>query len=130
MLDRTSRLKRARMERADRNGSPLYPEFHGIIAAGASEYREIRATFPDARKYEPLDAITVTNNSDENLKLYLNGTLVKLVAARSIVAIDNSAIWNYKIENISATNTVADEIEVTCQREGLTVDKLAQRDYA
>lgn len=130
MLDRTTRLKRARRERADRAGSPLYPEFHGIIAAGASEYREIRAAFPDARKYEPLDTIVITNNSDADLKLFINGALSKLIAARSIVALDNTAVWNYKLESLSSSDTVANEVEVTCQRVALTADKIAQRDYA
>ena len=122
----TDELKRARIARSNRNGSPLYPEFHGIISAGATVYREIHSTFPDARKYEPLDTIIVTNNSDENFKLFINGTLVNLVSARSIVHIDNQAVWSYSLENISATDTVANEVEVTLQRAALTADRIAQ----
>lgn len=127
LLDRIDIPRKRREQVMDRHGSPPFIEFHGIIANGATAYREIRDTFPTARKWEPMDNIIVTNNSDEDLRLDINGQSEAFVPAKSGVNIHNRAVWTYALTNLSGTSTSADEVHVVVQREPLNADKAVQR---
>jgi hypothetical protein len=111
----------------DRRGSPLFPEFHGAIVAAAVVLREVALQFPQARKYEPLDTMTITNNSDESLTLTMNSEEVALIPARTTVKVSDRPIYTYTLTNISATDTSADEVHVLLQAAPLSADKLARR---
>lgn len=109
-----------------RDGSPMFMHTFGAIAAAADEYVEMQSTFPASRAYEPLTTLLITNVSGENLSLEINGQDYAMVPAGVIWSVDNQAIWNFRLTNISATNVVAGEIRANISSPPLGADELAR----
>jgi len=120
------RLRAQRMERTWRDGSPMYMHTFGAIAAAADEYVEMQSAFPASRAYEPLTTLLITNTSGESCELQINGQDYALVPAGVIWSVDNQAIWNFRLTNISATNVQAGEIRANISRPPLGADELAR----
>jgi len=120
------RLRAQRMTTVWRDGSPMFMHTFGAIAAAADEYVEMQAAFPASRGYEPLTTLLITNVSGENLDLEINGQNYAMVPAGVIWSVDNQAIWNFRLTNISATNVVAGEIRANISRPPLGADELAR----
>ncbi len=87
---------------------------------------EMQSTFPASRAYEPLTTLLITNVSGENLSLEINGQDYAMVPAGVIWTVDNQAIWNFRLTNISATNVVAGEIRANISSPPLGADELAR----
>lgn len=116
-----------RQERIKREGSPYYTWTVPALAAAASAEIHVPTQFPDARKYEPLDWIEVTNAEvADALTLTINGDTTFPISISSIRTIDNMALWNVRITNIGAVVTTLGKIVVTLQRQPLTIDKWAR----
>tara|TARA_R110000824_G_scaffold18331_2_gene72767 strand:+ start:1155 stop:1478 length:324 start_codon:yes stop_codon:yes gene_type:complete len=96
----------------------------GAIAAGASQYVLVEAQFPKARKYQPMMSITITNNSGENLDLFVNAQPYASLPAGVIWADSDSPVWSFKIENNDSTNVAAGEISVN-----LSSPPMSQSEY-
>jgi len=120
------RLRAERMTTVWRDGSPMFMHSFGAIAAGADEYVEMQSTFPNSRGYEPLTTLLITNVSGENLDIEINGQNYAMIPAGVIWSVDNQAIWNFRLTNISATNVVAGEIRANISRPPLGADELAR----
>jgi hypothetical protein len=120
------RLRAQRMTTVYRDGSPMFMHTFGAIAAAADEYVEMQSTFPASRAYEPLTTLLITNVSGENLSLEINGQDYAMVPAGVIWSVDNQAIWNFRLTNISATNVVAGEIRANISSPPLGADELAR----
>ena len=81
-----------------------------------------------ARKYLPFDGITVWNDSDENIKVYVNdGAVAFKVGSKADKAYNKIKIRNVKIENPSAASTSADEITIEFQSNETDSTKLSER---
>jgi len=104
----------------------MFMHTFGAIAAAADEYVEMQAAFPASRGYEPLTTLLITNVSGENLALEINGQDYAMVPAGVIWSVDNQAIWNFRLTNISATNVVAGEIRANISSPPLGADELAR----
>lgn len=109
-----------------RDGSPMFMHTFGAIAAAANEYVEMQAAFPASRGYEPLNNLVVTNTSGENVEIQINGQDYALIPAGVIWSVDNQAIWNFRLTNISATNVAGGEIRANISRPPLGADELAR----
>lgn len=120
------RLRAERMRSVWRDGSPMFMHTFGSIAAAAAEYVEMQAAFPASRAYEPLNSLLITNVSGENLSLEINGQDYAMVPAGVIWSVDNQAIWNFRLTNISATTVAAGEIRANISRPPLGTDELAR----
>jgi hypothetical protein len=104
----------------------MFQHSFGAIAATASEYVEMQSTFPASRAYEPLNNLVVTNTSGENVDIEINGQNYAMIPAGVIWSVDNQAIWNFRLTNISTTNVVAGEIRANISRPPLGADELAR----
>jgi len=120
------RLRAQRMTSVWRDGSPMFMHTFGTIAAGADEYVEMQAAFPASRGYEPLTTLLITNVSGENLDIEINGQNYAMVPAGVIWSVDNQAIWNFRLTNISAGTVAAGEIRANISRPPLGADELAR----
>jgi len=120
------RLRAERMRSVWRDGSPMYQHSFGAIAAGAEEYVSMETTFPASRAYEPLNSLVITNTSGENVDIQINGQAYSMIPAGVIWAVDNQAIWSFRLTNISATNVASGEIRANISRPPLGVDELAR----
>jgi len=120
------RLRAQRMMTVWRDGSPMFQHSFGAIVAGADEYVEMQAAFPASRAYEPLTTLLITNVSGENLDIEINGQNYAMVPAGVIWSVDNQAIWNFRLTNISPTNVVAGEIRANISSPPLGADELAR----
>jgi len=120
------RLRAERMRSVWRDGSPMYQHSFGAIAAGAEEYVSMQTTFPASRAYEPLNNLVITNTSGENVDIEINGQAYAMIPAGVIWAVDNQAIWSFRLTNISATNVASGEIRANISRPPLGVDELAR----
>lgn len=141
MLSLSGQLQRkkdsdvARGSRVKRNGSPIFHYSAGVIPAttGIEHLEVATATFVGyrpgvAKKYEPLDFIRVTNNSAENILVYINGKLVFQVPAGTIISNDLlGGIWFVALHNVDGTATSADEVNLELQRLPDSADKEARR---
>jgi len=120
------RLRAQRMTSVWRDGSPMFMHTFGAIAAGADEYVEMQSAFPASRGYEPLTTLLITNVSGENLDIEINGQNYAMVPAGVIWSVDNQAIWNFRLTNISAGTVAAGEIRANISRPPLGADELAR----
>jgi len=116
-------MQQARELSVLRYGSPNFRHTFGAIAAGANEFVGIRETFPQSRKYEPLNTLVITNTSGENVDLFLNGVNFMLIPAGVITSITDEAVWTMTIQNNDATNVAAGEIRANLSRPPLTADE-------
>jgi hypothetical protein len=107
-----------------RDGSPNFYMTLGAIAAGAFQYVLIEDQFPKARKYQPMMSITITNNSGENLDLFVNAQPYASLPAGVIWADTESPVWSFKISNNDSTNVLAGEISVN-----LSSPPMSQSEY-
>jgi len=107
-----------------RDGSPNFFMNMGAIAAGAFQYVLIENQFPKARKYQPLNMITITNNAGENVDLQINGQDYAAVPAGVIWADTESPVWSFKISNNDSTNVLAGEISIN-----LSSPPMSQSEY-
>ena len=122
-------LRQGRRQRyIDLNGSRWFQHDFGAIVAAANEYVEVRTTFPEARKYEPLDTLHITNNSTETFRLEVNGRQVGVVVAGTIVTLDEHPIWAVRLTNLSATDSAATEVFMLLRRSPWSTDKQARLD--
>lgn len=120
------RLRAERMRSVWRDGSPMFQHSFGAIVAGAEEYVEMQTTFPASRAYEPLNNLVITNTSGENVDIQINGQSYAMIPSGVIWAVDNQAIWSFRLTNISATNVASGEIRANISRPPLGVDELAR----
>ncbi len=120
------RLRAERMTSVLRDGSPMFMHTFGAISASASEYVEMQSVFPASRGYEPLNNLVVTNTSGENVEIEINGQNYALIPAGVIWSVDNQAIWNFRLTNISAGTVAAGEIRANISRPPLGADELAR----
>jgi len=107
-----------------RDGSPNFYMTLGAIVAGASQYVLVEDQFPKARKYAPMMSITITNNSGENLDLFVNAQPYASLPAGVIWADTESPVWSFKITNNDATNVASGEIAVN-----LSSPPMSQSEY-
>ena len=108
-------VKQSRALDTLRDGSPPYLHTFGAIAAGANEYVVVETTFPQARKYQPLMSIVITNNSGENLDLEINGKAAAPLPAGVIWGQSDSPVWSFRITNNDATNVASGEVAANLQ---------------
>lgn len=120
------RLRAHRMATVWRDGSPMYQHSFGAIAAAASEYVSMESTFPASRAYAPLNNLVVTNISGENVDIEINGQPYAMIPSGVIWSVDNQAIWNFRLTNISAGTVAAGEIRANISRPPLGADELAR----
>jgi len=107
-----------------RDGSPNFYMTLGAIVAGASQYVLIEDQFPKARKYAPMMSMTITNNSGENLDLFVNAQPYASLPAGVIWADTESPVWSFKITNNDSTNVASGEISVN-----LSSPPMSQSEY-
>jgi len=117
-------LRRQRALTVMRDGSPNFYMTLGAIVAGASQYVLIEDQFPKARKYAPMMSITITNNSGENLDLFVNAQPYASLPAGVIWADNESPVWSFKIFNNDSTNVASGEISVN-----LSSPPMSQSEY-
>lgn len=132
MMHRLFPAKAERNRIADVEGSPVFTLSVGVLSAsGGQENHEIRATFPAARKWEPLDSVLLTNRATEEIEVHINGHLYMVLPPNSTSKITKEPIWNIKFVNNdgAATATSSGEIRAVFQREPLSVDEIARRQY-
>ena len=127
-MQRMFDLINERTLRVRREGSPTYIHTYGIIAAaGGREHIEIAATFPDAKKYEPLNRVFLVNTSSELLNIEINGRAFNVLPANSTQGISNEAIWTFALINNHATDaTAAGEVIATFDRAPVDQDQIAR----
>ena len=120
----------SRIERIKREGSPAYVWNVPATGAGLFSTIGIRETYPQSRKYEPLDSIEIVNNeATNNLQVNINGAAVTfLIPARTIRTIERQPIWNITITNLGGIITTLGNIICTMQRAPLTTDRLMRGD--
>ena len=120
----------SRIERIKREGSPAYIWNVPVTAPAAVAAIGIRETYPQSRKYEPLDWIEIVNNeATNNLAIAINGNAVTfLIPARTIRVIERQPLWNISITNNGAGATTLGNIVITMQRQPLTTDRLMRGD--
>jgi len=117
-------LRRQRALTVLRDGSPNFYMTLGAIVAGAFQYVLVEDQFPKARKYSPMMSITITNNSGENLDLFVNAQPYASLPAGVIWADTESPVWSFKITNNDTTDVVAGEISVN-----LSSPPMSQSEY-
>jgi len=134
-LGRKKEASESRGARVKRSGSPIFHYSAGAIPAttGIEHLEVATATFVGyragvAKKYEPVDFIRVTNNSAENILIYINGKLVFQVPAGTIISNDLlGGIWFVALHNVDGTATSADEVKLELQRLPDSADMEARR---
>ena len=117
-------LRRQRALTVLRDGSPNFYMTLGAIVAGAFQYVLVEDQFPKARKYAPMMSMTITNNSGENLDLFVNAQPYASLPAGVIWADNESPVWSFKIFNNDATNVASGEISVN-----LSSPPMSQSEY-
>lgn len=109
-----------------RYGSPNFPHIFGAIVAGANEYVEMAAVFPRSVTFSPLTDLLITNNSSQFVDLELNGVFYARLPAGVTGAVNDSAIWTFRITNNDITNVVAGRITANISTPPLGADELAR----
>lgn len=114
-----------RQERIRREGSPYFNYALPVTAAAARREVVIETAFPEAKKYEPLNFLEVTNNGTIDLELNLKGDTF-LIPAGVIKSFARKAIWQFTITNADAANpTVAGAVRVALRKLPKTIDDWA-----
>lgn len=96
--------------------------FHFLVDAALAQNEEYQIVPEEldgsARKYSPFDVLNVFNDSDENIRVFINDTLGPFnVSTKTSKMIDSVEIRTVKIRNVSATSTSANEIACEFQSE-------------
>lgn len=116
-----------RQRRIQREGSPYYTWTMPATAAGAIAAINVGQTFPECRKYQPLDWLEIINNEAANdLTITINNGDSFLVIAKTIRTLDNIALWHIQVTNGGAAITTLGNIVVTLQRQPITIDQWAR----
>lgn len=125
VISRKKGVTISRMERIKREGSQPYVYNAGVIAAGADEAMTPANSFPDSRKYQPLDWLEICNNETSiDIIVTINGGDAWIVPAKVIRKVYNTALWHINIHNNHGANaTTAGRVRLTLQKEPLTMDK-------
>lgn len=80
----------------------------------------------DTQKFLPLTNLTITNNSTQDIYIYINqGTDAKIIPSGSIVSFTKStipAIRSLKVYNAGGGTASASTIEVSAYKEGVVID--------
>lgn len=98
-------------------GSKSFEYANTIIAAGATQWVFVANQFPAARIFEPLDSITITNNSAVDILVYLNSASDWVqIPAYMIKPIARKPVRAFGLYNPSAGNIAADLILVSLKR--------------
>jgi hypothetical protein len=132
ILDYLMRSKNVRAKTKMKNGSPIYHYDVPVIVAGARVEFTIDRQFPAAKKYEPLDTMTIINNDSVNITLNINGVggteiLVPNGTIRQVTREELPAIWQVRITNNDSVNaTTLNMIDIEFQRAPETVDTIAR----
>lgn len=114
---------RVRAQRIIKHGSPYYPVECGELTAGAHEDYDTAAISAGAAKYEPLDAIEVTNtDSASAVRLILDGADSFLVPASTIRAVTSHPFRHVRIRNEGSATIAAAAVSFLAQREAVKVD--------
>jgi len=117
-------LRKQRAVTVLRDGSPNFYMTMGAIVAGASQYVLVENQFRKARKYAPMMSMTITNNSSENLDLFVNAQPYASLPAGVIWTDTESPVWSFKITNNDATDVASGEISVN-----LSSPPMSQSEY-
>lgn len=117
-------LRKQRALTVLRDGSPNFYMTLGAIAAGEFQYVLVEDQFPKARKYQPMMSIVITNNSDEDVDLQINGQDYAKLPAGVIWTDTDSPVWSFKITNNDSTNVASGEISVN-----LSSPPMSQSEY-
>ena len=111
------------------NYTHLYPS---IIVAGAKVQLELKNLVSGSAIYEPYSYMKIKNTSDENIKIYKNensdDTVIVLSGMVETIKLDG--LRSLIMENISATDTSANEIVIEYGIDRAGADKYAQQKMA
>lgn len=118
-------------------GSPVFPFTNsGSINASAQTTFDFSKRAQAYEKYAPFNSITITNDSSQNIKVYVNQnpTNSVFVPAGVIKTFDKKsypAIWSATVENVGSSAISANEINIEVQKEVIdgqtVVSKVAER---
>jgi len=116
-------ISRVRAQRIVKHGSPYFPVSVGALAAGASEDYDLAAIAAAAVKYDPLDAIEVTNtDSASPVRLILDQGDSFIVPASTIRAVTSHPFRHVRIRNDGSAAIAAGAVTFLAQREPIKVD--------
>lgn len=98
---------------------------------------ETDSTTPNAKKYLPFDAITVSNDADENILVKINDVdnQQMMVPTKAVKAYDRVKIRRVEVLNLSGAGTITTttvgakivgEIVIEFQKEATNIDKVAE----
>ena len=101
----------------------------GTIVAGATHLIDIHSDNTKTKKYGAFSNLRITNNSDEDIMMYINQNRNKgiFIASKSIIEMDanvlGGGVISFIVENLHATTTIsANEIRTEVWKEGVTTD--------
>lgn len=122
------KTKLARLERINQFGSRNFVYALGVLAAATRINFDIKTTYPEARKYEPLDTMEIVNNDVVDIQINLNAMTDEdryIIPAGSTRIIRDTPIWNVYITNLNAgIATVANMVILTLYRSPLNADTI------
>jgi hypothetical protein len=120
----------AREQRIKQQGSPDYNWTPALIAASALIDIEVARQFPDAKKYEPLDTLELTNNDVVDITLTVNGNETYYLPAGVIKKRKDKPVWFIRLTNNSAAvATTAGKIVCLLSRSAMSEDKQVRGVY-
>jgi hypothetical protein len=117
----------------DIEGSPIYSIMNdATIAAGESWLVNLRDTSPYS-KWAPFNSFTITNNSDERIRFYMNQSSDHhfVVPDGVIKSVEKAGLNSFIIKNLSALSDIkANELEITFFTSGMTADEYAKHQFS
>ena len=121
-------LQRQRSQRVDREGSPYFRHSFGEILTTAREHIEIETLGSGAAgKYKPLDYWRLTNNSAEDVDIYVNGTLWGGAPAGTILSDDTpGGLWFFAVHNVDTGTVASGQIFAQFRKQPQSADKKAR----
>jgi hypothetical protein len=105
-------------------GSRMFSAYDGIIAAGATVVHDMTVDNPEIKAFQFADSIIVTNNSAQPLEYWHNGAERYYIPAYSMQPVMGRPANNYKIVNVGAGATVANDVFVQYRRLAPSVQKV------
>lgn len=99
-------------------GSPVYEWINTAALAPLSvTFLNVKNNFPKAAIYEPLDSITITNNSAQSVSILLNGNEETITIPAYMVKPVNRRVFSYfGIRNNGAAAIAIGEIIIQVKR--------------
>ena len=105
-----------RKERILKFGSPLFNIKNVALGVGGQDVADFEQ-ISSARKYLPFNFLQVTNNGEDEITIYFDGSTSesKVIPSGTIMTFEN--IWFRRIvyKNTGSTNISANKIEFTAQ---------------